>query len=277
MYNLLYIYTHTLLVQEWDSWSMINRSSQPRGTLSKLGGVRIFVFFSVQMVTQERSSGISVLSNKLPSFEIPGLVPRVDIFPNKGGSDNSEARILGKMILKLTRKCSSKQPSKFKESPHWRDAQRRRDELSAADTTLQGTEEGSGWVLTVSWPFFCIFLIHCVPLHFLWCFVSFMNQALNSNYILNAIYSARISWWEYLIIPAHISNVDEWPMLNGKFRKTQSCRFCHPKIPCVKVIFDFNVFLIAGQFWERTWKILMCLYISQSNKIDKETLFSPKP
>lgn len=124
---------------------------------------------------------------------------------------------------------------------------------------------------------FCFFLIHCVPLNFLWCFVSFMNQALNSNYILNAIYSARISWWEYLIIPAHISNVDEWPMLNGKFRKTRSCRFSHPKIPCVKVIFDFNVFLIAGQFWERTWKILMCLYISQSNKIDKETLFSPKP
>ena len=56
------------------------------------------------------------MSNKLPSFEIPGLVPRVDVFPNKGGSDNSEARILGKMILKLTRKSSSKRPSKFRES-----------------------------------------------------------------------------------------------------------------------------------------------------------------
>lgn len=129
---------------ERDSCTMINRSNQPRSSPQQNGGVRIFVFFSVQMVQQECSSGISVLSNKLPSFEIPGLVPRVDRFPNKDGSVNSEARILGKMILKLTRKSSSKWPSKFRESPRWRDARRRCDELCAADTTLSEQRKALG-------------------------------------------------------------------------------------------------------------------------------------
>lgn len=165
MYIICYIYIYIYkiclpqrrctcsLVQEWDSCTMINRSNQPHSSPQQTGGMRIFVFFSVQMVAQECSSGISVLSNKLPSFEIPGLVPRVDRFPNKDGSINSEARILGKIILKLTRKSSSKQPSNFRESPRWRVAQRRR-ELSTADSTLQWTEEGAWWVLTVFWPFF---------------------------------------------------------------------------------------------------------------------------
>lgn len=57
------------------------------------------------------------------------------------------------------------------------------------------------------------------------------------------------------------------PDLNDRLEKNRL--ILSPKdIPC-QSYFCSHIFLIAGQFWKRTWKILTCVYIFQSNKIDR--------
>lgn len=124
-------------------------------------------------------------------------------------------------------------------------------------------------------------------LHSFWHFLSFLDSlcTIKLFMILCLFYGQGIKFklhleWDLLsscLICKKVSSSkliflgqENHPDLNDRLEKNRL--ILSPKnIPCQSYFWS-HIFLIAGQFWKRTWKILTCVYIFQSNKIDKESL-----